>query len=187
MPPRTRLGRCLLRQDAVGVRPLGDGENRLGQKRRDPRAFNALYQQRPTPAEGAVWKSPWIESNRGKTGEIHHDLQRIVVAVDPAATSKKTSDMTGIVVTGMDSQRRGWVLDDRTLRGSPVEWGCAAWDAVLDWNATDGMRSGNGSGFSAVVGGSTNSGWASDASPDRPHPRRRPESQTGREDRKSVV
>ena len=107
-------------------------------KRNAPtRTWAALYQQRPTPAEGAVWKSPWIESNRGKTGEIHHDLQRIVVAVDPAATSKKSSDMTGIVVSGMDSQRRGWVLDDRTLRGSPVEWGCAAWDAVLDWNATD--------------------------------------------------
>ena len=107
-------------------------------KRNAPtRTWAALYQQRPTPAEGAVWKSPWIESNRGKTGEIHHDLQRIVVAVDPAATSKKSSDMTGIVVTGMDSQRRGWVLDDRTLRGSPIEWGCAAWDAVLDWNATD--------------------------------------------------
>lgn len=107
-------------------------------KRNAPtRTWAALYQQRPTPTEGAVWKSPWIEGNRGKTGEIHHDLQRIVVAVDPAATSKKTSDMTGIVVTGMDSQRRGWVLDDRTLRGSPIEWGCAAWDAVLDWNATD--------------------------------------------------
>ena len=107
-------------------------------KRNAPtRTWAALYQQRPTPAEGAVWKSPWIESNRGKTGEIHHDLQRIAVAVDPAATSKKTSDMTGIVVTGIDSQRRGWVLDDRTLRGSPIEWGCAAWDAVLDWNATD--------------------------------------------------
>ena len=107
-------------------------------KRNAPtRTWAALYQQRPTPAEGAVWKSPWIESNRGKTGEVHHDLQRIVVAVDPAATSKKSSDMTGIVVSGMDSQRRGWVLDDRTLRGSPVECGCAAWDAVLDWNATD--------------------------------------------------
>jgi len=107
-------------------------------KRNAPtRTWAALYQQRPTPAEGAVWKSPWIESNRGKTGDIHHDLQRITVAVDPAATSKKSSDMTGIVVTGMDSQRRGWVLDDRTLRGSPIEWGCAVWDAVLDWNATD--------------------------------------------------
>lgn len=107
-------------------------------KRNAPtRTWAALYQQRPTPAEGAVWKSPWIEGNRGKTGDVHHDLQRIAVAVDPASTSKKTSDMTGIVVTGMDSQRRGWVLDDRTLRGSPIEWGCAAWDAVLDWNATD--------------------------------------------------
>ena len=122
----------------TGVEYPRDREQWEAIKRNAPtRTWAALYQQRPTPAEGAVWKSPWIESNRGKTGEIHHDLQRIVVAVDPAATSKKSSDMTGIVVSGMDSQRRGWVLDDRTLRGSPVEWGCAAWDAVLDWNATD--------------------------------------------------
>lgn len=101
------------------------------------RTWAALYQQHPTPAEGAVWKAPWIDTNRGKTGEVMHDLQRIVVSVDPAATSKKTSDLTGIAVTGMDSHRRGWVLDDRTLRGTPVEWGSAVWDAVLDWNATD--------------------------------------------------
>lgn len=101
------------------------------------RTWAALYQQHPTPAEGAVWKSQWIDVHRGATGEVMHDLQRIVVSVDPAATSKKTSDMTGINVAGMDSHRRGWVLDDRTLRGTPIEWGSTVWDAVLDWNATD--------------------------------------------------
>lgn len=99
------------------------------------RNWMALYQQRPAPAEGAVWKAPWIDANRGKTGEFHGRVNRIVVSIDPAAKSKKTSDMTGIVVVGTDVDGVGWVLDDRTTKGTPNEWATAAWQAVLDWDA----------------------------------------------------
>lgn len=101
------------------------------------RTWAALYQQHPVPAEGAVWKAPWIEAFRATSGEVHHRLARVIVSVDPAATAKNTSDYTGIVVAGMDSTHHAWVLDDRTLRGSPLEWGAAAWDAVYDWDATE--------------------------------------------------
>lgn len=105
-------------------------------KARSPqRTWAALYQQRPTPAEGAVWKAPWIDLNRARTGDVLHRLVRTVVSVDPAAKSKTTSDLTGIIVAGLDTQGHAWVLDDRTLRGTPAEWGGAAWDALLDWNA----------------------------------------------------
>jgi len=104
---------------------------------KDTRSWTALYQQRPAPVDGAVWKSPWIENNRGKTGEMYGKLAKIVVSIDPAATSKKTSDMTGIVVTGIDREGTGWVLDDRTMKGTPLEWATAAWNAVLDWNADE--------------------------------------------------
>lgn len=99
------------------------------------RTWMALYQQRPVPTEGAVWKAPWIEAFRATSGEVHHRMTRICVSVDPAATSTTTSDLTGIIVTGMDNTHHAWVLDDRTLRGTPTEWGCAVWDAVFDWNA----------------------------------------------------
>lgn len=99
------------------------------------RTWAALYQQRPAPVEGAVWKSVWIDANRGKTGEFHGRVNRIVVSIDPAAKSKKTSDMTGIVVVGTDTDGVGWVLDDRTTKGTPNEWASAAWQAVLDWDA----------------------------------------------------
>jgi hypothetical protein len=101
------------------------------------RTWAALYQQRPAPIEGAVWKSPWIELNRGKTGDFHHRMTRISVGVDPAVTSKATSDETGIIVAGMDDEGYGWVLDDRTCRGTPIEWATAVWKAVLDWGATE--------------------------------------------------
>lgn len=101
------------------------------------RTWAALYQQHPVPAEGAVWKAPWIDTFRGKTGEVHHRLTRTLVSVDPAVSSKHTSDLTGIIVTGIDNTGHAWVLDDRTLRGTPSEWGTAVWDALLDWNATE--------------------------------------------------
>ena len=101
------------------------------------RTWAALYQQRPAPAEGAVWKAPWIDLNRARTGAVWQNLTRVVVSVDPAAKSKRSSDFTGIVVVGLDNRGHAWVIDDRTLRGTPQEWGMAAWDALLDWHGTD--------------------------------------------------
>jgi phage terminase large subunit-like protein len=53
-----------------------------------------------------------------------------VVAVDPAATSGEEADETGIVAVGLardeDGNNRGYVLADRSLRGTPDEWAAAA-------------------------------------------------------------
>jgi phage terminase large subunit-like protein len=106
-------------------------------KRRSPlRTWAALYQQRPTPAEGTIWQESWISNFRGTTGEAMHKWVRVLVGVDPAATSKLSSDETGIVVTAMDSDGIAWVVDDRSLRGTPTEWGVAVWHAVFDWGGT---------------------------------------------------
>lgn len=99
------------------------------------RTWTSIYQQRPAPVEGAVWKWEWIEKSRQTWGEHAHMFTRIVVAVDPAAKSKRSSDYTGIVVLALDRLGYAWVLDDRTLKGTPAEWAMAAWDALLDWNA----------------------------------------------------
>jgi phage terminase large subunit-like protein len=54
------------------------------------------------------------------------DLDRIVVAVDPAVTSGEDADETGIVAVGTardaDGVQRGYVLADRSIRGTPDEW-----------------------------------------------------------------
>ncbi len=101
------------------------------------RNWSALYQQNPTPTEGAVWKCPWIEQHRGSSGTWMTHRSRCLVSVDPAATSKKSSDYTGIIVTGLDRHGVGWVLDDRTIKGTPLEWAGAVWDAVCDWQADE--------------------------------------------------
>ena len=74
-------------------------------------------------ADGALWTRDSLERNRTTTMP---DLDRVVVAIDPATTSGSNSDETGIVVAGVDSSGNGYVLEDRSLRGSPAEWASAA-------------------------------------------------------------
>lgn len=50
-------------------------------------------------------------------------MRRIVIAVDPPATSKGTSAACGIIVAGHDSLGRCFVLDDNTIqKASPLAW-----------------------------------------------------------------
>jgi len=50
------------------------------------------------------------------------DLKRIVVAVDPAASSGEEADETGIIVAGQDAAGHGYVLEDQSGRYLPTEW-----------------------------------------------------------------
>ena len=81
---------------------------------------------------GALWVRDWIEKNR--TTKLP-EMVRIVVAIDPAVTSSKTSDETGIVVAGIDQERHGYVLEDITMRATPEQWARAAVTAYYKWNA----------------------------------------------------
>jgi phage terminase large subunit-like protein len=68
---------------------------------------------------GALWQRGVIEAAR--TIRVP-DLVRIVVAIDPAASSGEDSDETGIVVAGKDASGEGYVLADCSGRYSPAEW-----------------------------------------------------------------
>ena len=73
--------------------------------------------------EGALWSRDMIETSRVHTMP---ELTRIVVGVDPAVSSGESSNETGIVAVGCDKDGNGYVLDDRSLKGSPTEWANAA-------------------------------------------------------------
>jgi phage terminase large subunit-like protein len=72
---------------------------------------------------GALWNHAMIEAAR--IG-IEPDLDRLVIAIDPAATSGGQSDETGIVIvgkaTGADGRAHGYVLTDLSGRYTPPEW-----------------------------------------------------------------
>lgn len=67
----------------------------------------------------ALWTRAALEEAVGGYGQ----LGRIVVAVDPPATSRRTSDACGIVVAGLDDTGRAVVLEDATLAAArPQDW-----------------------------------------------------------------
>lgn len=63
------------------------------------------------------------------------DLQRIVVAVDPAVTAKEGSDETGIIVAGKGVDGFAYVLDDLSCRLSPNDWAKRVVDAYHEYEA----------------------------------------------------
>jgi phage terminase large subunit-like protein len=79
-----------------------------------------------TDVPGALWNLERIEACRRDRAP---DLVRVVVAIDPAATSGEDADETGIVVAGVDATGHGWVLDDLSGRYAPTEWAKTAIDA----------------------------------------------------------
>lgn len=86
---------------------------------------------------GALWTRSSIDDNRLK--EPPEDLERVIVAVDPAASSNEGSDENGIVVVGLgrdsDGYARGYVLEDASLKGTPEEWSKRAVQMYRKWQA----------------------------------------------------
>lgn len=99
---------------------------------------------------GALWSRRNIEENRVLKKEAPKDFKRIVVAVDPAASHKKTSDETGIIVAGLAADDHVYILDDISGRLSPAAWAKAACDAYETYCADRIIVEANQGGEMAV-------------------------------------
>ena len=74
-----------------------------------------------TEALGALWDRETIAANRVRPEDVP-PLRRLIVGIDPATTSKRTSDETGIILFGLGQDDHGYVFADRTGRYSPLAW-----------------------------------------------------------------
>ena len=77
-----------------------------------------LGEYEPT-AVGAIWNRQNLHQNR--RSELP-ELERIVVSVDPAVSSGVNADEHGIIVQGVGSDQRGYLLDDQSIKGTPRQW-----------------------------------------------------------------
>jgi phage terminase large subunit-like protein len=84
-----------------------------------------LYAEVLEEAQGALWTTDMLDRASVKQEDVP-DLTRIVVSIDPAITSNAESDMTGIVVAGIDVNGVAYVLGDYTDRLSPQGWASKA-------------------------------------------------------------
>ena len=86
---------------------------------------------------GALFQRSGIDANR--IHEAPESLERVIVAVDPAASSEEGSDENGIVVVALardaDGYARGYVLEDGSLKGSPEEWARRTVNLYRKWSA----------------------------------------------------
>ncbi|MFC8008704.1 terminase large subunit domain-containing protein [Streptomyces cinereoruber] len=88
------------------------------------RVWYALYQQKPRPLEGGVWKWAWITSHR-ITPEAWRGITptRVIVAVDHAGGDTMRNDEVGLVCAAKDDQGHMYVLDDRSRSMGADTWG----------------------------------------------------------------
>lgn len=81
---------------------------------------------------GALWTQSSIDAYRISEAPL---MSRIVVAVDPAVTDTENSDDHGIIVAGLTPEKRGVVLEDASLSGTPNEWARRAISCYREWEA----------------------------------------------------
>jgi len=86
-------------------------------------------------AVGAIWDRLTLHRTR-----VDHapQLTRILVSVDPAVSGEPGSDMHGIIVVGLGTDSRGYVIEDVTCVGGPEVWSRAAVTMYDKWDA-DGI------------------------------------------------
>ena len=93
-----------------------------------------LYAEVIETIDGALWNQEMIERTR-ISKETDKELSKIIVAIDPAVTSNKNSDETGIIVVGKDYSNNFYVLEDCSGRHSAEKWGTIAVNLYHDWDA----------------------------------------------------
>jgi phage terminase large subunit-like protein len=84
-----------------------------------------LYAEILDEASGALWNRTLLAKCEIEKDEVPQ-LSRIVISIDPAVTANAESDMTGIVVAGIDVNGIAYVLEDHTGRYTPQQWASKA-------------------------------------------------------------
>jgi phage terminase large subunit-like protein len=83
-----------------------------------------------TDVPGVLWSQQMLDDHR--VAEAPTDLRRLIVGVDPSGGG---SAETGIIVCGRGRDGHGYVIADRSVRGSPETWGRRAVAAYHEFRA----------------------------------------------------
>jgi phage terminase large subunit-like protein len=85
----------------------------------------------------ALWTLASIDAARVR--EAPTNMRRILIAVDPAISNTENSDEHGITAVGQSVDgKEGYVLEDASLKGTPMEWAKRALSVHDKWQA-DGI------------------------------------------------
>jgi predicted phage terminase large subunit-like protein len=93
-----------------------------------------LYAEILDDFEGALWNYTQIEKHKIKKDDLP-ELTKIIVGIDPAVTSNANSDETGIIVSGLSEDGNYYILEDKSGKYTPDEWGRVAIETFYRYNA----------------------------------------------------
>lgn len=103
-------GDVLGRKKGEALWPSRHSEKRLNaMKRLNPRGFNANYQGRPTPEDGAFFMRSWLQPYQLK--DLPKNL-RMYCASDHAVGQKQDNDKTCLMAAGVDEEDNIWIMPD---------------------------------------------------------------------------
>lgn len=97
------------------------------------RVWAALYQGRPAPVEGGVYKIAWITRNRV---DSHPALVKVVTMVDPA-DNEGSGDEAGIITGGLGEDGKGYILADDSGHMTAARWFRVAFLSALQHGASE--------------------------------------------------
>lgn len=103
------------------------------------RVFAALYQGRPAPLEGGIFRQEWIDAHRADQAPA--ELLATCVAVDPADTG--LGDAAGILVGSRTGDGQIWVRADLSGQLSQGEWARRACLAAVRFGADTILQESN--------------------------------------------
>ena len=96
---------------------------------RKPRTWASLYQQRPAPEEGDLFRRDWLKPYEKAPAR---DTLRVYGASDYAVTADG-GDYTVHIVVGIDAEQRMWLLDLWRKQADSSVWVEAFCDLVRQW------------------------------------------------------
>lgn len=82
--------------------------------------------------EGALWNALMIEKAKNKKVK---EVKKTVVSIDPAVTNQENSDLTAIIICGLDIDNNGVVIDDLSGKFTPNDWAQRAVNAYHKYQA----------------------------------------------------
>lgn len=99
-----------------------------------PRTFSALYQQRPAPLDGNLFKAEWVKTFKSPSDIPKLETLRTYAAVDLAVGTKEINDRTCMIVVGLDLHKTMWILDCVWTRMKSTESVSAMFALQAKWD-----------------------------------------------------
>lgn len=79
--------------------------------------------------ENALWRRSYFKRTQNLP-----EMERIVVAIDPAISNDVGSDETGIIAAGLGVDGKGYILEDASGKFRPEEWAARAMSMMDKWD-----------------------------------------------------